>query len=215
MKPELHILVIEDVLTDAVLINHELRKGGLNFRIQRVETKADFLNEMENHPPDLVLSDHGVPAFDGFSALAMTREKWPDVPFILISGEQNEELTDHLWQGGATDHVLKSRLFTLVPAVRRALREAEASAQRKQLERERDRLGTELQTAVGRIRMLHGLLPICVDCGRTRDDEGYRKRIHAYVREHSSAIADEGLCLDCLHKRPESDLDHSHQAAAL
>jgi CheY-like chemotaxis protein len=215
MKPELQILVIEDVLTDAVLINHELRKGGLNFRIQRVETKEEFLNEMENQPPDLVLSDHGVPAFDGFSALAVTREKWPDVPFILVSGEQNEELTVHLWQGGATDHVLKSRLFTLVPAVRRALREAEASDQRKQLERERDRLGTELQTAVGRISMLHGLLPICVDCGRNRDDEGHWKRIHAYVREHCSAIPDEGLCPDCLHKRPESDLDHSHQAAAL
>jgi CheY-like chemotaxis protein len=215
MKAELHIVVIEDVVADVVLINHELRKGGLNFRITRVETKAEFLNEMENHPPDLVLSDHGVPAFDGFSALAVTREKWPDVPFIFISGEQTEELTTHLWEGGATDHVLKSRLFTLVPAVRRALREVESSAERKQLEMERDGLRTELQTAVARIRTLHGLLPICVACDRTRDDEGYWKRIHAYVREHSSVIPDEGLCLDCLQKRPEPDLDHSRQAAAV
>src|SRR6266498_2095102 len=116
MKAELHIVVIEDVVADVVLINHELRKGGLNFRITRVGSKAEFLNEMENHPPDLVLSDHGVPAFDGFSALAVTREKWPHVPFIFISGEQTEELTTHLWEGGATDHVLKSRLFSLVPA---------------------------------------------------------------------------------------------------
>ena len=46
MKTGLYIVVIEDVVADVVLINHELRKGGLNFRITRVETKAEFLNEI-------------------------------------------------------------------------------------------------------------------------------------------------------------------------
>src|SRR5947207_4600718 len=215
MKQELRILVIEDVVSDAVLINRELRKGRLNFRIKRVETKSEFLNEMENSPPDLVLSDHGVPAFDGFSALGVTREKWPDLPFIFVSGEQNEALTAQLYESGATDHVLKSRLFTLIPAVRRALREAEASAQRKRLEAERGRLRQELQTAVGLIRKLHGLLPLCAACNRTRNDEGYWKSVKAYVREQPVAIPDAGLCPACSQKRPgdlESDRHRSGQS---
>jgi CheY-like chemotaxis protein len=211
MEQELRLLVIEDVVTDAVLINRELRKGGLTFRIKRVETKSEFLDEMENHPPDLVLSDHGVPAFDGFSALGVTREKWPDLPFIFVSGEQNEALTAQLYESGATDHVLKSRLFTLAPAVRRALREAEASAQRKQLEGERDRLRTDLQKADRLIRKLHGLLPVCVACNRTRTDEGYWKNVNAYLRGQTVAIPDEGLCPACSQKRPADLENDSHR----
>jgi PAS domain S-box-containing protein len=134
VKKEIQVLVLEDVAADVVLINHEFRKAGLPFRAKRVETRADFLHQLEHHPPDLILSDHGLPSFDGFTALAIARDKCPDVPFIFVTSALGEEFTIATFESGATDYVLKNRLSKLVPAVQRALREAEERRKRRQAE---------------------------------------------------------------------------------
>jgi PAS domain S-box-containing protein len=131
---ELSILVMEDIAADVVLINHELRKGGLAFRSKRVETREDFVRELRENPPDLIFSDHGLPAFDGFSALAIAREKCPDTPFIFVTASMGEELAAETFKSGATDYVLKTRLSNLVPAVQRALHLAEERTRRTQAE---------------------------------------------------------------------------------
>jgi PAS domain S-box-containing protein len=131
---EIRILFIEDVPADVVVVNHELRKAGLAFRSKRVETKAAFLHELEHDPPDLILSDHGLPCFDGFTALAIARDKRPDVPFIFVTSSLGEEMAIETFESGATDYVLKSNLAKLVPAVQRALREAEERSTLKQKE---------------------------------------------------------------------------------
>jgi len=134
VKKEIRILVVEDVATDVVAINHELRRGGFNFRSKRVETKEAFLHELQHHRPDLILSDHGLPGFDGFTALAIAKDKCPDVPFIFVTGALGEETTIDTFESGATDYVLKDRMSKLAPAVQRALLEAEERAKRWQAE---------------------------------------------------------------------------------
>lgn len=136
MNKELRILVLEDVPADVTLIEHELRQMGIAFELKRVETREDFTQELEQHPPDVILSDHGLPAFDGFAALALARSKYPDMPFIFVTGSMGEELAIESLRGGATDYVLKSRMTNLVPAVERALHVAGERAKRKQAEKE-------------------------------------------------------------------------------
>jgi PAS domain S-box-containing protein len=134
VKKEIRILYVEDVPTDVVIVNHELRKAGLAFCSRRVDTKEAFLSELQHHPPDLILSDHGLPCFDGFTALAIARDKCPDVPFIFVTSSLGEETTIATFEGGATDYVLKKNISKLAPAVQRALREAEERAALKQKE---------------------------------------------------------------------------------
>ncbi len=136
MKKEIRILLIEDVAADVVLINHELRSGGLAFSAALVATRDEFLHELRQQPPDIILSDHGLPEFDGFTALALAREHYPDIPFIFVTGSMGEELAINSLQVGATDYVLKSRMSNLVPAVQRALHLAHERSKRKQAERE-------------------------------------------------------------------------------
>ncbi|MHB8522057.1 MAG: PAS domain S-box protein [Limisphaerales bacterium] len=132
MAKELRILILEDVAADVVLINHELRKGGLAFRSRRVDNRAAFLHELQHAPPDLILSDHGLPGFDGFTALALARQQCPDVPFIFVTGSLGEEVVIETLKCGATDYVLKDRLATnLVRSVRQALHAAEEHVKRK------------------------------------------------------------------------------------
>jgi PAS domain S-box-containing protein len=134
VKHEIRILYVEDIPADAVLVNHELRKAGLEFRTKRVDSREAFDHELEHNPPDLILSDHGLPCFDGFVALAIAKRKCPGVPFIFVTNSCGEQMAIETFESGATDYVLKSNLSKLAPAVQRALREADERTRLKQKE---------------------------------------------------------------------------------
>src|SRR5256714_12141139 len=125
MKKDLHILMVEDDRADADLTQFALRKGGLHFSVERVETKAEYLQALQEHAPTLILSDYSLPGFNGHDALAIAREQYPETPFIFVTGTMGEEVAIETLKSGATDYVLKTRLTRLVPAVNRAIREAQ------------------------------------------------------------------------------------------
>ena len=152
MNKELRILILEDETADVVVINRELRRSGLDFRSIRVETKQDFLRELQEDPPDLIFSDHGLPAFDGFAALALAQEKCPEIPFIFVTGSEREEMAVETFKKGATDFVLKGRLSQLAPAVQRALQLVRERTRRKEAE-------LALQKSDERFRQLVELCP--------------------------------------------------------
>jgi PAS domain S-box-containing protein len=122
MDTALHILHLEDDINDAGLVHATLEEGGVACDMTRVETEAAFLAALETGI-DMVLADYRLPSFDGLSALAITKERHPEIPFIFVSGTMGEELAIETIRSGATDYVIKQRLSRLVPAVRRALRE--------------------------------------------------------------------------------------------
>jgi signal transduction histidine kinase len=131
MKKQIRILMVEDDPADAELIKYALRKDGLPFTIERVETNEDYVLALETDVPDVILSDYSLPSFDGYTALAIAQKKLPDVPFIFVTGTLGEEVAIETLKNGATDYVLKLRLSRLGPAVHRALREAKERTERK------------------------------------------------------------------------------------
>lgn len=68
---------------------------------------------------------------------------------------------------------------------------------RKREEQERIKLIHELTEALGRVKTLAGLLPICANCKRIRDDHGYWQQVEAYIAEHSDAVFTHGICPEC------------------
>jgi len=197
MKNTIRILLIEDVAADAELIKHALHQAGLIFHCQRVDTRADFLRELGHHPPDVIIADHGLPAFDGFSALAVAKERCPDTPFIFVTGALGEEMAIDSFQKGATDYVLKNRLSHLAPAIQRALREVDDRTACKRLEAERDELIRELKEALTQIKTLSGLLPICTLCKKIRDQQHGWQPMEVYLQQHSDATLTHELCPEC------------------
>ncbi len=134
MEQELRILHLEDSAVDAELVVRELRNTKITFTIKRVETRDDFIKAIDGFKPDLILLDYKLPSFDGLSALAIAREKCPDVPVIFVSGVIGEDSAIETLKGGATDYVLKDKLARLAPAIVRALRESEEIRERKRAE---------------------------------------------------------------------------------
>jgi seryl-tRNA synthetase len=72
--------------------------------------------------------------------------------------------------------------------------------QRKLAEQERERLIDELQDALSKVKLLSGLVPICANCKKIRDDSGYWHQLESYISDHSEAEFSHGLCPDCMKK---------------
>ncbi|MFO7950264.1 MAG: hypothetical protein R6U36_07840 [Candidatus Fermentibacteraceae bacterium] len=60
-----------------------------------------------------------------------------------------------------------------------------------------ERRNGQLEKALGEIRELSGLIPICASCKKVRDDEGYWSEVEVYMRRHSDMDFSHSLCPDC------------------
>lgn len=134
MKSALHILSLEDDENDAELIKAMISARWTRCDLVRVDSRDDFVAALEKGNFDLILGDYTVPGFDGMEALKLAREKRPEIPFLFVSGTIGEDTAVEALKNGATDYVLKDRLMRLIPAVSRALAEAEEHAERQRAE---------------------------------------------------------------------------------
>lgn len=69
--------------------------------------------------------------------------------------------------------------------------------ERKKAEMEKEATIVELKKAMDEIKILKGLIPICANCKKVRDDAGYWQHIEVYVRERSDAEFSHGICPAC------------------
>lgn len=134
VKSTLRILNIEDNANDAELNEAMLSARWPHCELLRVDNRADFVAALEQDDIDLILSDYTMPGFNGLDALTIARERRPEVPFLFVSGTIGEDAAIEAMKNGATDYVLKHRLMRLIPAVDRALREAEEHSERERAE---------------------------------------------------------------------------------
>ncbi|MDD5015321.1 MAG: GAF domain-containing protein [Atribacterota bacterium] len=152
MKKKLHLLVLEDNAADAELAVRELEKEGFVVEWSLVETEKAF-REALNQRPEVILADYSLPSFDGLSALKIKQVASSAIPLIIVSGSIGEEFAIECIKAGATDYVLKDKLFRLGPVIKRALKEAEEYRERKQTE-EKVFMLQSLQNAISKINQL-------------------------------------------------------------
>jgi two-component system cell cycle sensor histidine kinase/response regulator CckA len=131
---QLSVLHVEDSKEDSELIGELLTNAGLPCDITRVETRPEVFEALEKESFDLILADCKLPGFSGLGALEIAHALKPETPFVFVSGTIGEETAIDSLRNGATDYVLKDRLSRLVPAVRRALAEAEERMLCRQLQ---------------------------------------------------------------------------------
>jgi PAS domain S-box-containing protein len=72
--------------------------------------------------------------------------------------------------------------------------------QEKFAEVERERMIAALQSALADVKTLSGIIPICANCKKVRDDKGYWEQVESYVSHHSNAQFSHGVCPDCVEK---------------
>jgi len=131
MKPPLKILIVEHNAFDLELIDHELREDGMIYVSHVVENESEYIYALSDFLPDIILSDYAFPSFDGATAFTIRQDMAPTVPFIFVTGTIGEEVAVSFIKNGVTDYVLKDKLFTIVPKIKRAMVEVSISHQKK------------------------------------------------------------------------------------
>lgn len=129
----LRILHIEDSLSDFEIIRREVIRSFPDSTFIRVDSEKDFVQAVESNNPELILSDFSMPGFDGMSALHLRNKLRPDIPFIVVTASNNEEVAVECLKSGANDYLLKDSLLRLNQAIQTTLSQQDALKERKEI----------------------------------------------------------------------------------
>lgn len=195
----IRVLIVEDSEDDAVLVVHELRKGGYQPQWERVETEETMQAALDRQPWDVIIADYRMPRFTGLAALKVLQGSGRDIPFLVVSGSIGEEMAVAAMKAGVHDYIMKDNLARLVVAIERELRDAEGRRLRRQAEervraslREKDVLLKELHHRVkNNLQVVASLLHLG---SRAIDDERTLQVFReAHTRINSIALVHEKL----------------------
>ena len=135
MKKTIKILFVEDNLSDAQLIYSVISRSNIDFVKELVDTEKDYISALRLFEPDLILSDFSMPQFDGMTALMIRNDLTPDIPFLIVTGAQNEEIAVECMKAGADDYIIKQNLSRLSEAIKSAINKKEIILQKRIIEK--------------------------------------------------------------------------------
>jgi DNA-binding response OmpR family regulator len=199
----MRVLVADDeVVTRRVLESTLL---SWEYEVCTATNGSEALGILENGPrPDIALLDWMMPEKEGPDVCRIIRSRPQTVPIYIImltslGGRQN--IIQGL-QAGADDYITK-------PFDRDELR-ARLGVGRRMVELQRslaDRV-QQLEEALGRVKQLQGLVPICSYCKKIRNDSNYWQHLETYLSEYSGAQFSHGICPECYESIVKPELEN-------
>jgi diguanylate cyclase (GGDEF)-like protein/PAS domain S-box-containing protein len=127
----LHLLIVDDVITDIELVTIALESAGVKFTYDTADTVIACQQRLQTQTYDAVLSDYRLPTMNGLQALKLLQQSGQDIPLIMVTGTLGEEAAVECIKAGMTDYVLKERLLRLPSILARALEEFELRRQKQ------------------------------------------------------------------------------------
>ena len=188
--PSKKIMVVEDEMLVSESIQQSLKKLGYDVA-GHASTGEQAVELARRANPDLVLMDINLPGnLEGIEAAREIRGEL-SVPVVYLTGYSDPATVERAQISAPYGYIVK-------PFTERELEVTISIAlYRQQIDKEKDRLLTDLQYALAQVKCLSGMLPICCRCKRVRDDQGYWQQIEDYIRQHSEADFTHGYCPEC------------------
>jgi diguanylate cyclase (GGDEF)-like protein/PAS domain S-box-containing protein len=140
-------LIVDHDLKEVDLCLQELKRAQFSISADVVKTQAEFVEKLGKETYDVVLAAEAVPGWTGMQALALLQEKYPEIPFILVTNPLEAKVVDEFMGKGASDCVDKTRLVRLPLALAIAM---ERTSQRG----EQDRVENALRHSEAHYRAL-------------------------------------------------------------
>ncbi len=194
------VLVVEADSIISAELESRLRRLGYDVA-GRVDTGEDAIRKSREARPDVALVDLELGGVVNGTEAARHIQTKLKLPVIYLSANSSDTTIYR-----ARDTVPFGLLLT--PFDERELKVAiEMAVYRHQMEMEREELIDQLQRALAQVEALNGLLPICAQCKKVRDDGGYWSQVEAYIEQRTKARFSHGLCPDCY----ETAVIHHHE----
>jgi signal transduction histidine kinase len=188
-KEEIRVLLIEDDPDHAYLFRELLRDAkGVSIDILHAERLSAALEILSAQRFDIIVSDLGLPDSQGIDTFLSIHARYPDVPIIVLTSLNDEDLALKAVQSGAQDYLVKGRVEggLLIRSMRYSI--------------ERQKMLAQLEKSLKEIKTLRGLIPMCAWCRNIRDDKGYWKKVEKYIEEQTDAAFTHGICPACMKK---------------
>jgi AmiR/NasT family two-component response regulator len=188
--PAIRALIAEDDALIAEVVAAELEKIGVEV-VGKASDGQQAITFTETLQPDVVLMDINMPEMDGLEAARRIQEHCP-TPVIVLTVHSVPEMVQEAAAAGVGAYLVK-------PPKGHELERAITIARARFADlMELRRLNAELQDALAKVKMLRGMLPICANCKKIRDDKGYWHQVEIFIRDHSEAELSHGICPDCM-----------------
>jgi CheY-like chemotaxis protein len=200
MKNRFNILLVEDNQADVLLMQEmimDLESDLLHPFILNL-THAASVKEAAQYIDkifDVILLDLTLPDSKGMNTVSAIIGQFKEVPVVVLTGISDAELGLAAVKGGAQDYLVKNEITSTL-----LLRSIQYAIERLRIVREKEQLIADLQEAMSQIKTLSGLLPICANCKKIRNDEGFWERIESYIAKHTGAGFTHGICPECMKK---------------
>jgi CheY-like chemotaxis protein len=196
-----NILVVDDTLANLRLLTKMLAEYG--YKVRPATNGRTALSAAQTEPPDLILLDIMMPEMDGYEVCGRLKadERTRDIPIIFISAIHETIDKVAAFSIGGVDYITKP--FHVEEVLVRVKTHLTLRHLQKTLQEKNEQLqvkNDELEAALTKVKLLTGLLPICANCKKIRDDEGYWQQVEVYIRDHSEVEFSHGLCPDCISK---------------
>ncbi len=203
------ILVAEDDGMTRLALVKNLEKWG--YQVIDVEDGQEAFSILTTEdPPRVAILDWLMPGMEGIEICQklIHGKNYPLIYTILLTIKKGKEDIVKALNSGAYDflskpvHVgeLQSRITVGVRLIQAEEMLRNEIMERKQAEKEKENLIEKLQEVLKQVKTLSGLLPICANCKKIRDDKGYWNIIEAYVAKYSEAEFSHGMCPECMDK---------------
>jgi len=125
MTTPLRVLFVEDSDQDLAMLLTHFDRSEYAVTYTCVETADEMTEALRQEAWDIIISDYCLPEFTGREALGLMQQLGFDLPFIIVSGNIDEETAVEAMKAGAQDYVFKGNLKRLLPAVTRELCDAQ------------------------------------------------------------------------------------------
>jgi two-component system, response regulator PdtaR len=189
-EKQLRVLIADDQETMSALIRRLLVQIG-HVVIGKAKNGREAIDLAILLKPDILLMDIEMPEMDGLEAAKHIQEQCP-MPVVLLTGHSDPEMVRKASHIGVGAYLLKP------PSAPELERTIIIAVERFADLMELRRLNIELQNALDNVKVLSGLLPICANCKKIRDDKGYWEAVETYFKRHTEIEFSHGLCPDCI-----------------
>jgi DNA-binding response OmpR family regulator len=188
----MRILIAEDDRISRRLL--EMTLDRLDFEVVVTENGTQAMRALSvADPPQLAILDWMMPEMDGIEVCkairSQARDKYTYIIFLTARGQTKDIVT--ALESGADDYLIKpfdpQELRSRLQVGLRVLKLESALAGKVE----------ELERAVQHVKVLQGLLPICMYCKKIRDDSDSWHRLESYIEKHSAAMFTHSLCSEC------------------